>query len=393
MADDSATAPLGTDTSAHSGTAPSNRMKAIALMCAAVTLFSCLDAMAKYIAAHSNMGTAQIVWLRFLGQMLLMAAILGPMAIPALLNTEKPTLQALRSLMLLGTTAFNFLAVKYLRLDQTISIAFLAPLVVAALAGPILGEWVGWRRALAIVAGFIGVLIVVRPGIAEVHWAFGASFLSMLCYATFMIATRKLSTYDQPLTTLFLGLLAGAVALRALCTRPLGLARRVAAMADALESRRVRRVRTLSDDLCLSLCASLQRLAVLVLPALEHGRSWVSALWGLTRQVDADRIFGCYRVRNISRASRTRDGPKGHVGWVSAATLLLPDAACVPRVTQQMSIAVKAVGLRTGTDIEFQFMCRGPMLTQPTRALSRAGEHWLSTPQTGLRQWPRAFRP
>ncbi len=192
--------------------APSHRMKAIVLMCAAVTLFSCLDAMAKYIAAHSNMGTAQIVWLRFLGQMLLMAAILGPAAIPSLLNTEKPALQALRSLMLLGTTAFNFLAVQHLRLDQTISIAFLAPLVVAALAGPLLGEWVGWRRALAIVAGFIGVLIVVRPGIAEVHWAFGASFLSMLCYATFMIATRKLSTYDQPLTTLFLGLLAGAVA-------------------------------------------------------------------------------------------------------------------------------------------------------------------------------------
>ena len=215
MADDAAPAPMTAQTGALAGPlshAMSHRMKAIALMCAAVTFFSCLDAMAKYIAAHSNMGTAQIVWLRFLGQMILMAALLGPAAIPALLKTEKPALQALRSLMLLGTTAFNFLAVQYLRLDQTISIAFLAPLVVAALAGPILGEWVGWRRAVAIVAGFFGVLIVVRPGIAQVHWAFGASFLSMSCYATFMMVTRKLSTYDQPLTTLFLGLLAGAAA-------------------------------------------------------------------------------------------------------------------------------------------------------------------------------------
>jgi drug/metabolite transporter (DMT)-like permease len=207
MADAAAPAPVGGQFGNMS-----QRMKAIALMCAAVTFFSCLDAMAKYIAAHSNMGTAQIVWLRFLGQMVLMAALLGPSAIPALLKTEKPALQALRSLMMLGTTAFNFLAVQYLRLDQTISIAFLAPLVVAALAGPILGEWVGWRRALAIVVGFFGVLIVVRPGFAAVHWAFGASFLSMLCYATFMLLTRRLSTYDQPLTTLFLGLLAGAAA-------------------------------------------------------------------------------------------------------------------------------------------------------------------------------------
>ena len=216
MADDATPAPTSSqDVGSEYGglwSVMSHRMKAIALMCAAVTFFSCLDTMAKYIAAHSHMGTAQIVWLRFLGQMLLMAAILGPAAIPALLKTEKPGLQALRSLMLLGTTAFNFLAVQYLRLDQTISIAFLAPLVVAALAGPILGEWVGWRRGLAIVVGFFGVLIVVRPGIAEVHWAFGASFLSMLSYATFMIVTRRLSTYDQPLTTLFLGLLAGAAA-------------------------------------------------------------------------------------------------------------------------------------------------------------------------------------
>lgn len=106
-------------------------------------------------------------------------------------------------------TAFNFLSVKYLRLDQTVSIAFLAPLVVAALAGPFLGEWVGWRRMVAIMVGFLGILIVVRPGLAEVHWAFGIAFLSMLAYALFMLLTRKLSTFDPPLVTLFYALLVG----------------------------------------------------------------------------------------------------------------------------------------------------------------------------------------
>ncbi|MGQ0457557.1 MAG: DMT family transporter [Hyphomicrobium sp.] len=188
-----------------------DRVKAIALMCAAVTLFSCLDASAKYLIAHSNLPTAEVVWMRFVGQVLLMAAILGPWTIPSLLKTQRLGLQALRSLLMVATTACNFVAVQYLRLDQTVSIAFLAPLVVAALAGPILGEYVGWRRALAIAVGFLGILVVVRPGVADVHWAFAVSFAGMLAYAAFMIVTRLLSDYDTPLVTLFYALIAGAV--------------------------------------------------------------------------------------------------------------------------------------------------------------------------------------
>lgn len=191
--------------------ATSDRMRAITLMCVAVTLFSCLDTTAKYLGAHAGISTAQIVWVRFIGQAALMAAILGPWTIPSLLRTNKLGLQIIRSFLMVACTACNFLAVKYLRLDQTVAIAFLAPLVVAALAGPFLGEWVGWRRMLAILVGFAGILIVVRPGFTEVHWAFGVSFLSMLSYAFFMLLTRKLSTFDPPLVTLFYALLAGCV--------------------------------------------------------------------------------------------------------------------------------------------------------------------------------------
>lgn len=189
----------------------SDRIKAIALMCAAVTLFSCLDSTAKYLVSHSNIPTAQVVWLRFVGQFLLMAAILGPWNLPALLRTNKLRLQIVRSFLMVATTTCNFIAVRYLRLDQTVSIAFLAPLVVAGLAGPYLGEWVGWRRMLAIVTGFIGILIVVRPGFAEVHPAFLVSFAAMIAYALFMLLTRKLSVFDPPLVTLFYALLIGTI--------------------------------------------------------------------------------------------------------------------------------------------------------------------------------------
>jgi drug/metabolite transporter (DMT)-like permease len=182
------------------------------LMCVAVSLFSCLDTTAKYLVGHSNLATAEVVWTRFLGQFLLMAAILGPASLPGLLRTHALGLQCARSLMMAATTTCNFIAVRYLRLDQTISIAFLAPLVVAALAGPFLGEWVGWRRMLAILAGFGGILVIVRPGFSEVHPAFLYSILSMLGYAIFMLLTRKLAAYDPPLVTLFYALLLGTIA-------------------------------------------------------------------------------------------------------------------------------------------------------------------------------------
>lgn len=189
-----------------------DRLKAVLLMCAAVSLFSCLDTTAKYLGSFRGIPTSEIVWARFLGQAALMVMICGPRAVPGWFKTQRLGLQLLRSLFMVATTAFNFLAVQYLRLDQTISIAFLAPLLVAALAGPILGEYVGWRRAVAIISGFLGVLIVVRPGFVEFHPAFLASLVSMTAYALFMIVTRKLSGIDPPLVTLFYALIVGLVA-------------------------------------------------------------------------------------------------------------------------------------------------------------------------------------
>ncbi|MBN9290786.1 MAG: DMT family transporter [Hyphomicrobium denitrificans] len=189
-----------------------DRLKAVLLMCTAVSLFSCLDATAKYLGSYQGIPTSEIVWARFLGQALLMVIIFGPRSVPGWFKTKRPGLQLLRSLFMVATTAFNFIAIQYLRLDQTISIAFLAPLLVAALAGPLLGEYVGWHRAMAILSGFLGVLIVVRPGIVEFHPAFLASLVSMTAYALFMIVTRKLAGVDPPLVTLFYALLVGVVA-------------------------------------------------------------------------------------------------------------------------------------------------------------------------------------
>lgn len=188
----------------------STRFKAIGLMCLAITLFSCLDATGKYLLGTLHFPAAQVVWIRFLGQLLLIVLVVAVVRVPSLVESARPGHQLLRSCLLMGSTVGNFLALKYLRLDQTTSIAFLAPLTVALLAGPFLGEWVGWRRLTAIVVGFCGILIVVRPGIAAVHPAMLYSFLGMLSYAFFILITRWLAAYDPPEVTLFYSLFAGA---------------------------------------------------------------------------------------------------------------------------------------------------------------------------------------
>lgn len=184
---------------------------AIALMCGAVTVFSTLDASAKYLADTLQVPVLQVIWMRFLVNALLCIAILAVWHGKSAFISSKPRHQIIRSVLLAVTTACNFAALKYLRLDQTVTIFFLTPLLVAALAGPILGEWIGWRRLLAILTGFIGVIFVTRPGFGGIHWAVLFSFGAMLTYALYGIHTRYMTGHDSAEVNLFYTAIAGAV--------------------------------------------------------------------------------------------------------------------------------------------------------------------------------------
>jgi drug/metabolite transporter (DMT)-like permease len=186
-------------------------LKGIGLMCLALGLFSLLDSTAKYMASVAHLPVAEVTWLRFVSQFFLIVSVVGFSALPRLLRSQRLTHQLVRSLLMLLSTIFNFLALRHLRLDQTQTIYFLTPLVVALLAGPYLGEWVGWRRMLAIIVGFCGILVVVRPGVVTFHPAMGLALGSMLAYAFFLLLTRYLAAYDTPEVTLFYSLVAGAV--------------------------------------------------------------------------------------------------------------------------------------------------------------------------------------
>lgn len=189
----------------------SARLTGIGLMCGAVLSFAFLDATAKYLNGY--MDTLQVVWARYTGAFVLALIIFNPVSRPGLMRTSRPVLQLVRSAMLLGSTIANFIAFRYLQLDQALAILFSTPFMVAILAGPLLGEWIGWRRWIAILVGFAGVLLVTRPGVGDVHWAALYSVASAVFYALYIVATRVLSRSDSSDTTLFYSNLVGAVAM------------------------------------------------------------------------------------------------------------------------------------------------------------------------------------
>ena len=189
----------------------SARLKAIGLMSAAVVCFAALDTSGKLLARELD--TLQIAWGRFAAHFLIALVLFNPLGTPGLFKSRNWPLELFRAALLFGSTATNFFALRYLQLDETTSIVFATPLLVALLAGPLLGEWVGPRRLAAIGVGFLGVILVLRPGLGGLHWAASFSVVGMVCYAFYSITTRKLASVDSAATMVLLSALVPALAL------------------------------------------------------------------------------------------------------------------------------------------------------------------------------------
>jgi drug/metabolite transporter (DMT)-like permease len=185
------------------------RLIGIALMCSAVALFAVLDTTAKYL--NTQMDTLQIVWARYTSAFVLTLAVSNPLTTPGLLRTGSLRLQLTRSLLLVGSTALNFLALRYMQLADVLAIIFTFPFIVAIASGPMLGEWIGWRRWLAIMFGFCGVLLITRPGTGSMQPAALFSLAATICYGLYAVTTRILSRTDSNQTSLFYGNMIGAL--------------------------------------------------------------------------------------------------------------------------------------------------------------------------------------
>lgn len=190
------------------------RLRGIALMCLAGFCFSSIDTCAKYL--NLSMSTTEVVWARCLGAMIVVLFITDAFRNPRVAYTTRPWLQLFRSAAILGATMLNLFALRFLQLDQTLSIMFAVPFMVALLAMPLLGERIGPRRWGAICVGFLGVLIVTRPGAGGIHPAAVFSLMAAASYSLYAIATRVLAPTDSSLTTLFHTNLVGAIVMSVL---------------------------------------------------------------------------------------------------------------------------------------------------------------------------------
>ncbi|MTI16889.1 DMT family transporter [Rhodobacteraceae bacterium RKSG542] len=186
-------------------------LKAIGLVSAAFMFFSMCDTAAKL--AGQYVPAFQVAFFRYAVQFIAAFVFFKVWQKPQLLYTKRPVAQLFRSILLLCGTTFNFIAVRHLQLAETGTIMFASPFVIAALSGPILGEWAGPRRWAAIVVGFIGILIVVQPGSGAMHWAAIFSVLSMLSSAGYFLMTRILAPTESNQGMLVISALVGTVAL------------------------------------------------------------------------------------------------------------------------------------------------------------------------------------
>lgn len=185
-------------------------LQGIALICLAVFCFIIMNTQVRYLRLE-GFPVAEIVWGRYLFH-LLPIMLIFPRRIPTLLVSERKGMQIIRSVLVLAATVCMFLAVGLMPLADAVAISFIAPFFAVGLSVLLLRERVGPRRWIAVLVGFAGMLIIVRPGSGVFAWAallpIGMAFL----YSLYQVVTRMVRDAADPLNALFYTALVGAIA-------------------------------------------------------------------------------------------------------------------------------------------------------------------------------------
>jgi drug/metabolite transporter (DMT)-like permease len=171
------------------------------LMMIGLALFTGGEAVVKTLAPKYDV--TQIVWSRYVFHALVTFLLFYRSGIFQLAKTTRPWLHVSRSALMLIATSLFFFALRYLPLADAVAIHFIAPILITAFSIPILKEQVGWGRWAAIFVGFIGAMIIIRPGGGGTHWAAILPLGSAVCYAIYQILTRIASKTDSTQTSLF----------------------------------------------------------------------------------------------------------------------------------------------------------------------------------------------
>jgi len=184
-------------------------MRAILLNISAWLLLPFMDGIAKYLSAEIHF--MQVVWGRYFFMALISLSITYFFFNKNLKWPNNIKIQLVRSLFLFLSTVLFFYAISIISLAEALTLMFINPMIVTLLAAIILKEQVGIKRWSAVIAGFVGVLFIVRPGFNEINLATITALGCGICYAFYIVSTRKLSNQDNPFLTLIFTALSGSI--------------------------------------------------------------------------------------------------------------------------------------------------------------------------------------
>ena len=194
-------------------TQPDNPLRGITLSACACAAFAAADTASKYLSV--SMPVVEIQWIRYV-LFFAMAAIFAARSPRRPLRPRNPGLQLVRGLCVTGSSVLFVYGIREMTMAQATTISFLSPLLITVLSIPLLGEVVGIRRWGAVLAGMVGMLIVVRPGTSGFQPAALFGVASSCCWALALIITRKIAASDEPRTTILWSAMVGAVVLTVL---------------------------------------------------------------------------------------------------------------------------------------------------------------------------------
>lgn len=173
----------------------------IGLSVVAIALFATMDALAKYTS--QSIRVEMVIWGRYFFHFVAMVLMLPMLGLRRSLHTEQTLKVTLRGLLLFSCTVCFFTAISQIPLAEANAIGFVAPLITVALSAFFLREKVGIRRWSAVLIGFAGMLVVLRPGFQEIHWAYFLVLLMASMFSVFALLTRALNRTEDPVAMLF----------------------------------------------------------------------------------------------------------------------------------------------------------------------------------------------
>lgn len=178
------------------------RSRGLLLVVAATACFATLDTGTKFISASVPLVMA--IWIRYVFQSLFSGLVLLPRSGGRPFATRHPVLQVVRAVMLVMSSALAFLSLKHIPVGEFTAIVMISPLVITLVSAVALKERVIWLNWLLVAGGFVGALIVIRPGADDFSWAMLLPLTLVLSNTTFQIITSHVSKTDAAGTTHFI---------------------------------------------------------------------------------------------------------------------------------------------------------------------------------------------